>query len=152
MVTASTSVTTLSSAGRSRRRSSRSTGGSVGTRLDPVPEGTNLVLLRGSVLRDPVERVLPSGDSMLTFDLTVRPPGGAAESMPVVWFDPPAAAAQIVEGSDAVVVGRVRRRFFRVAGATATRTEVLAERVIRATSTARVTAAVHGALADLAVE
>ena len=110
------------------------------------------MLVRGTVVRDPIERVLPSGDSMLAFDLTVRTSGGAAESMPVVWFDPPAAAARIVEGVDAVVVGRVRRRFFRVSGATASRTEVLADRVIRSTSGARVTAAVHAALADLAVD
>ena len=80
----------------------------------------------------PGARELPSGDSLVAYDVTVRPEASAgeaatAESVPVAWFDPPAAATAMAAGDDVVVVGRVRRRFFRAGGATASRTEVVAD-------------------------
>ena len=121
-----------------------------------VPSGTNLVVLRGTLSRDPVERALPSGDLVLAYELTVRPPeparGGQqarADSVPVALFDAPAASRSLVAGDDVVVVGRVRRRFFRAGGATASRTEVLADRIVPARRTARVSAAVTAALGPL---
>ena len=42
-----------------------------------------------------------------------------------------------LEGAEVVVVGRVRRRFFRAGGATASRTEVVADRMISVRSGAR---------------
>ena len=99
----------------------------------PVPPaGTNLVVLRGVLSRDPEVRELPSGDALVAYDVTVRPeaPAGEApraESVPVAWFDPPAAATAMAAGDEVVVVGRVRRRFFRAGGATASRTEVVAD-------------------------
>ena len=110
------------------------------------PAGTNLVVLRGVLSRDPEVRELPSGDSLVAYDVTVRPEASAgeaaqAESVPVAWFDPPAAASAMAAGDDVVVVGRVRRRFFRAGGATASRTEVVAARVVPARAPARVRAA-----------
>ncbi len=105
------------------------------------PPGTNVVVLRGVVSRRPEERVLPSGATVLAFDVTVRVEGQPAESVPVSLMSPPAAARRLVPAQEVVVVGRVRRRFFRAGGATASRTEVVAERVVPASATARVRAA-----------
>ena len=63
--------------------------------------------------------------------------------MPVAWFDPPPTAS-LVSGDDVVVVGSVRRRFFRVGGSTQSRTEVVAQRVLRPSQRRQVT----GALAE----
>ena len=52
--------------------------------------------------------------------------------MPVAWFDAPATGRALTAGTDVVVVGSVRRRFFRTAGATQSRTEVVAERIVAA--------------------
>ena len=71
-------------------------------------------------------------------DLTVRDGDLPAETVPVVWHNPSTSAAKITEGDDVVVVGRVRRRFFRVAGSTASRTEVHADTVLSSRSTTRI--------------
>jgi single-strand DNA-binding protein len=124
---------------------------------DPVPPaGTNLVVVRGVLSRDPEARQLPSGDALVAYDVTVRPDptnGEAprAESVPVAWFDPPAAATAMAAGDDVVVVGRVRRRFFRAGGATASRTEVVATRVVPARAPAKVRSALAAAFAGLEV-
>ena len=47
----------------------------------------------------------------------------------MAWTAPTAAAASWEAGQAVVVVGHVRRRFFRAGGATQSRTEVVAERV-----------------------
>ena len=52
-------------------------------------------------------------------------------------------------GSEVVVWGRVRRRFFRVAGLTQSRTEVVAARVVRATSRSQVQAVMTRVVAGL---
>jgi len=96
---------------------------------------TNVVVLRGRVNRPPVERVLPSGDRLAAIDVTV--PGGVAgattgrgsrsESVPLAWFDAPAWAADLEPGTEILVRGRVRRRFFRAGAALQSRTEVVVE-------------------------
>jgi single-stranded DNA-binding protein len=99
---------------------------------------TNLVVLRGSVANAPALRDLPSGSVVAQFDVVtpirVADRGadrGATTAVPVAWTDPsPSDLARVGEGIDVVVVGTVRRRFFRVAGATQSRTEVVADAVI----------------------
>lgn len=116
------------------------------------PPGTNLVVLRGVLSREPELRALPSGSTLVAYELTVRAEGPAAaraESVPVCWFDPPATATRFAAGTDVVVVGRVRRRFFRAGGATASRTEVVADRVLPARAAARCRDAVDRALGQL---
>ena len=54
-----------------------------------APEGTNIAILRGKFSRIPEHRALASGSLLLTADITVRPAGGPADTVPVVWFDPP---------------------------------------------------------------
>ena len=55
----------------------------------------------------------------------------AAMSVPVSVLDPPAWVEELDAGDEVVVLGRVRRRFFRAGGATASRVEIEAEVVCR---------------------
>lgn len=91
-----------------------------------VPSGTNLAVLVGTLSREPELRSLPSGDTVLALEVTVRPEGGPAESVPIAWLAAPAGAAAWAVGEELLVIGRTRRRFFRAGGATQSRTEVVA--------------------------
>ena len=91
----------------------------------------NVVAVSGQLARPAEQRVLPSGETVVGLEVTVRPPSGPAETVPVAWSGAPAWAGALDVGQELVVVGRVRRRFFRVGGATQSRTEVVAERVVR---------------------
>lgn len=106
--------------------------------LVPTP-GTNLSILVGTLSRAPELRELPSGDEVLSLELTVRRPGAPTDSVPVAWIGAPAAAAGWAAGEELLVVGRVRRRFFRAGGATQSRTEVVATTAVptRRAATAR---------------
>jgi single-stranded DNA-binding protein len=97
----------------------------------------NVVALVGVLTRPAQDRVLPSGTRLLSLEVTVKPDQGAAETVPVAWFDAPAWATALQDGDGVVVVGRVRRRVFRARGTTQSRTEVLATRVARASPRGR---------------
>jgi single-strand DNA-binding protein len=116
---------------------------------DAAPD-TSITLITGALSRPAERRELPSGDSLVTLELTSRCGPGSAESVPVVWPEAPAWADTLATGDRVVVVGRVRRRFFRAGGATASRTEVVAERVVPEAKRARVRAAVDLARRRLA--
>ncbi len=107
----------------------------------------NVAILRGRLSRPPEERLLPSGDVVVSYDVTVPRPRERAETAPVAWVNPPASAADLDVDVEVVVVGRVRRRFFRAGGATRSRTEVVAERVVPTRRRARAAQAVAAALA-----
>jgi hypothetical protein len=64
-------------------------------------------------------------------------------STPIAVWNPPAWVEQLEPGTEIVVVGRIRRRFFRAAGATASRVELEADVVARATDRRRVRAALR---------
>ena len=102
----------------------------------------NLVVLAGRLARPAEVRELPSGDRLVAYELTVAREGARAESVPVVWFEAPASAADFGVDERVVVVGRVRRRFFRAGGSTQSRTEVVAEVVVGARAAKRVRTAV----------
>ena len=102
----------------------------------------NLVVLCGHVSSPPRSTELPSGSALLHLEVTTRV-DGTAVSVPVVWLDP---TASFDAADEVVVVGQVRRRFFRAGGATASRTEVVAERVLRASRTRECTRAVERAI------
>jgi single-strand DNA-binding protein len=93
--------------------------------LVPAP-GTNLSVVVGTLSRPAERRELPSGDHVVALEVTVRPEGLPAESVPVSWAGAPVAAGRWSTGEEVLVVGRVRRRFFRAGGATQSRTEVAA--------------------------
>jgi single-strand DNA-binding protein len=116
---------------------------------------TNLAVLRGCVRGEPVIRVLPSQRMVLQFDLTTTIIGDGRRStisVPVAWADPGAAASALVtDGVELVVIGSVRRRFFRVGGATQSRTEVVAESAIPARRRKQVAAALDRVVDRLAI-
>jgi single-stranded DNA-binding protein len=100
----------------------------------------NLVVIQGTLSRDPVFRELPSGDCLVNLEVTVRD-RSPAESVPVVWIEPTAGWEAMAAGDAVALMGRVRRRFFRTASAgTQSRTEVVADRVVPARQAKRVRA------------
>ena len=106
----------------------------------------NVVILRGRLSSAPGCRDLPSGDTLVTFEVTTRPPEGPAATVPVAWPNAPRRAAALPEGAEVVVTGRVRRRFFTAGGVTASRTEVLADAVLPVSHVRRIDTAVRRSL------
>src|SRR4051795_7004884 len=91
---------------------------------------TNVAVLIGRLSRPAEPRALPSGDRLVQYEVTIPSETGRAESVPVVWIDAPASAEYYDVDEKVVVVGRVRRRFFKTAGGTQSRTEVVADQVV----------------------
>ncbi len=90
----------------------------------------NVVVVAGRLSRPAEQRVLPSGGRLVAVQVTVDRAGDRAETVPVVWLDAPASASSLDVDEAVVVVGRVRRRFFRAGGSTQSRTEVVADTVV----------------------
>lgn len=108
---------------------------------------TNIAVLRGQLSSPPRIRHLTSGDRLVSLELTARTDGAPADSVPIAWFGAPDPLPGWGPGQELVVVGRVRRRFFRAGGATASRTEVVASAVVAGNRRAAITKVVAGALA-----
>jgi single-strand DNA-binding protein len=102
--------------------------------------------VQGLVREDPVSRALSSGEQAVSFELSVRSPEDILESVPVVVFGTP---CSLSPDDDVVVIGRVRKRFFRSGGATQSRTEVVASRVVPARRRAQVDKALDGVVEAL---
>ena len=111
--------------------------------IDPI----NLAVLHGTLSSPPRPRVLPSGDCLVALEVTVRR-GDVTDSVPVVWFDD-AGGAAFEAGDPVVVIGRVRRRFFRAGDATRSATEVVADAVVPATQRAKVRRSIERAVAEV---
>ena len=90
----------------------------------------NVVVLRGRLSRPAEPRTLPSGEQLVQLEITIPRPGEKAETAPIAWPNPPARAFKLDVGQEVMVLGRVRRRFFRAGGSTQSRTEVVAEEVL----------------------
>jgi single-strand DNA-binding protein len=108
--------------------------------------GVNVVVLHGVLSRAPEVRVLPSGDTLTAYELTVPSLSGPAEGVSVVLPGPVRLGAALDAGDPVIVVGRVRRRFFRAGGTTQSRTEVVADKLVAARSPARARKAIEQAL------
>ena len=91
----------------------------------------NVVVLQGTLSKDGVRRTLPSGTELINLEVTT-PVEDARVSVPVAWFDPPARVPRLEAGAEVLVIGNVRRRFFRAGGTTQSRTEVVVHRLIAA--------------------
>ena len=98
----------------------------------------NIAVVTGHLSRPPERRALSSGEEHVGFEVSVERPDGRAETVPVVWPSAPPSASELEVGAAVVVVGRVRRRFYRVGGGTQSRTEVVADRVVPARQAAAV--------------
>jgi len=90
----------------------------------------NVVVLRGQLSSEPVVRELASGSSLLSLEVSTVTPDGLV-SVPVAWFDPPRCPVW-ERGVEVVVAGVVKRRFYRSATGTQSRTEVVAYEVVEA--------------------
>jgi single-strand DNA-binding protein len=106
----------------------------------------DLAVLVGTLSSDPVVQDLPSGSRLVRYEVTIRD-RSPADSVPVSLLDP-GRPSKLAQGDRVVVVGRVRRRFFRAGGATRSATEVVAASVRRTRSTS---AAANALLAALEV-
>ena len=92
----------------------------------------NLVVLCGQVSTPPTLRILPSSSRLVTLALRVPAGDGTQTSVPIAVWEP-ARWVEDVEPDDVLVVlGTVRRRFFRAAGTTGSRVEVQAVAIGRA--------------------
>ena len=111
-------------------------------------EALNLAVVRGTVSSPPDVRVLPSETKLVQLQVTTRLVDETL-SMPVSCFDPVAWVESLAPGDEIVIVGRIRRRFFRAGGATASRVELDATYVARAGDRRRVLAALRRANAAL---
>jgi single-strand DNA-binding protein len=117
---------------------------------EPHRDGVNVVVVRGTVSSPPDVRVLPSDAVLAQLQISTRLEAETL-SMPVAVWSPASWVESLEPGDEVVVVGRVRRRFFRAAGAAASRVEVEAEVVARARDRRRVQAALRRASEALEV-
>jgi single-stranded DNA-binding protein len=100
---------------------------------DPDAGRVNLVVVRGEVTAVPELRELESGRRLAALAIRARGSDGRATSVPVTVWEPAAWVEDLAPGTEIVVVGGVRRRFFRTAtGTSATRVDVEAAFVGRA--------------------
>lgn len=111
--------------------------------------GTNLSVLVGTLSRSPEHRSLPSGDHVIVLEITVRPSDAPAESVPVAWPNGPSRALRWAVATEVLVIGRVRRRFFRAGGITQSRTEVVAHAAVPTRQAVTAQRALRTALAEL---
>lgn len=113
----------------------------------------NLAVVAGALSSPPKRRALPSGDELVQLEITTRPVGAAAASSVPVSVAPAIAGRaeldQLDVGEEVVVIGHVRRRFFRAGGVTQSRTEVVATHVIPSRKQAAASRAVAKAVAIL---
>ena len=109
----------------------------------------NIAVISGSIRAEPTIRELPGGGVVVQFDVATTTESDGrplSVSVPIAWNDPtPTQLGVLVAGSEVLVVGTVRRRFFRVGGATQSRTEVVADAVVPMRQHKRVGAALRAA-------
>lgn len=94
-----------------------------------APNPDNQVFLRGRLASEPTVRVLPSGDELCSFRLTVpRPPGGRrpVDSLECSSTRPPVRrrVEKATPGDEVEVTGQLHRNFWRGAGGPTSRYEV----------------------------
>ncbi|MEP6623217.1 MAG: single-stranded DNA-binding protein [Acidimicrobiia bacterium] len=83
----------------------------------------NLVVVQGPLSGPPEVRTLPSGTSVGTLGVRTHA-GERATSVPVTVWDPPAWLVELGEGDVVIVLGAVRRRFYRAGAGTGSRVDV----------------------------
>jgi single-strand DNA-binding protein len=103
-------------------------------------ESVNISVLRGPLSASPEIRRLESGRRLASFSVRTAGSNGRRTSVPVTVWDPPAWVETLATDDQVIVLGRMRRRFFRTAAGTpGAKTEVEAETVARARDRKRLT-------------
>ena len=115
----------------------------------PSARSFNVVALRGELATDMRVSDLPAGGVVHNFEVKTGV-GETRHVVPVAWHDP-VRPPRLVPGDEVVVVGAVRRRWFRAGGASQSRTEVVADTVARAGSS-RAQKALAAARAGIGVD
>ena len=111
----------------------------------------NIAILIGRLARPAEERILPSGDRVATLEVTVEGVDGQrSETVPVSWFNPSTDIVELAAGTELVIVGSVRRRFFRSGGLTQSRTDLTAVHVLDLSRRAAVKRVLEAAAAEVA--
>ncbi len=114
-----------------RKTKSAATGTAKATAAEPVR--MNLVVIRGECSGPAELRELESGRRLAAISVRAPGPDGRLTSVPVTIWEPAAWVEDLAEGADVIVVGAVRRRFFRTAtGGSAARVDVEAVFIGRA--------------------
>jgi single-stranded DNA-binding protein len=111
----------------------------------------NLGVLCGPCSGPAEIRTLESGSRVATLAVRVpaRPDDDRATSVPVTVWDPPAWIEELDAGTEVVVVGRLRRRFYQRPGGVGSRVDLEAELIGRARDRRRIDAALRRAVAAL---
>ena len=89
----------------------------------------NITILSGALAAEPRITELPGGTLVHNFELVARA-GETRHVVPIAWHDP-VRPPKLAQGDEVIVVGVVRRRWFRAGGASQSRPEVLASAVAR---------------------
>lgn len=100
--------------------------------VDPRGGSFNLAAVRGVVTAEVRVSALPGGGVVHNFDVR-SDVDGDRHIVPVAWHDP-VRPPRLRRGDEVVVVGVIRRRWFRAAGGSQSRTELLAESVAKSGS------------------
>jgi len=103
----------------------------------------NLTIVSGIVRGAPVHHNLPAGESATSFDVQAE---AQRELVPITSVG----ACPVSDGDEIVVIGRTRKRFWRVGERNQARTEVVAEVVIPRRQRARVRRAVASTCDEVA--
>lgn len=105
----------------------------------------NVALVRGCLSSPPEIRVLESGRTLAVLQVTARPDGERAVSVPVAAWDPAAWVEDLEADDEVLVVGPVRRRFYRAATGSASRVEIEAVMLAKGSDKRRVSAVLRRA-------
>lgn len=103
----------------------------------------NIAVVRGTVLREPQERTLATGQKVVSLDVNVSYDDRPNENLEVVWVDPPRNLVVPRQGNEVVAIGRVRRRFYKAGANVVSRTEVVADTVLTTRQATRITRALQ---------
>ena len=91
----------------------------------------NVTVLVGECSRRAEMRVLESGTRLGVLAIRVKDTDGPATSVPVTVWDPPPWFDDLEPGDPVVVVGKVKRRFYKAGAVTGSRVDVEAEVIAR---------------------
>lgn len=108
-------------------------------------DAVNVAVVCGTITSEPRVRELPSGGVVTNIEVTTERAAGRV-SVPIVVHD---REVRFGEGDVVVVTGHVARRFFRAGGVTQSRTELVADQIVRASQRRRVERAIARAVAAL---
>ena len=71
----------------------------------------NIVVVQGVLSKEPIERTLPSGSTVMDWSVSVAV-DGAKQTVPVQWTDPAKSVRRHDKGDSVVVLGAVRSGSF----------------------------------------